>query len=98
MNNKLEDFLGGIKIGELIHKNEVETEKSKNFVLKCCLITIAVVAVIALVGFSAYKIITKKLDEFDDFDDDFDDDFLFEDEEDLDDYTNVDLNASNTEK
>ena len=97
MNNKLEDFLGGIKIGELIHKNEVETEKSKNCILKCCLITLAVIAVVAIAGFTAYKLITKKLDEFDDFDDDFDDDFFFEDEEDADDYTNVDLNASKSE-
>lgn len=82
MNNKLDEFLDGLKLGELLHRNEIEAQKNKNCALKSCLITISILIVIVAVAIAAYKIISDKIDDYDEFDDDFDDDFIFDDEDD----------------
>lgn len=84
MNNKLEEFLGGFKLGEIIHKNEIDTQKNKNCALKCVIITLSILLVILAAIFVIYKFATDKLDDYDEFDDDFDDDFLFDDDDDAD--------------
>lgn len=73
--NKLEELLTATKLGEMMHKKEVE-EKKKNTVC----IVLAVVAGVALIAGIAYALY-KRCSCEDDFEDDFDDDFEdFEDD------------------
>lgn len=80
MNTKIEEFVNGLKLGEKLHKNEIEEEKNKNCVLKGCIIVLAAVLLIVATAFTVYKLTQKDYDDFDDFDDDFDDDFMFDDD------------------
>ncbi len=82
MMNKVEELIAATKLGELMHKKEVESKK-KSKLLWIMAIVAAVVAV-AAIAYAMYKHFSPKYmedfeEDFDDFDDDFDDDF-FEDE------------------
>lgn len=77
MNNKVEEFFNGFKLGELLHRDELSKEKEKNNML-CTIITVfAVIAVIVATVLIAYKFLKRRpIEEFEyDFDDDFDDSF-----------------------
>ncbi len=78
MNNaKIEEFLNGFKIGELLHRNEVSKEKEKNCKLCTALTITLIIILIGAIAFAVYKLTKKEpLEEFEyDFDDDFDDTF-----------------------
>lgn len=77
MNNKVEEFFNGFKLGELLHRNELSKEKEKNNKL-CTIITVfAIIAVIVAIVLVAYKFLKRRpIEEFEyDFDDDFDETF-----------------------
>ncbi len=86
-NSKIEGLLTGIKLGDLIHRKEVEEEKKE---CKLCLtisIILAVVALICITALIVKKCRRKPIEEFeydfdDDFDDSFEEDFSFEGDED----------------
>ena len=81
MNNKIEDLLNAVKIGELIHRKE---EKKRNPVV-CILAVIGAVATVAAIAYAVYRYFTP--DYLEDFEDDFEDEFedeIDEDEEDED--------------
>lgn len=78
MNNKIEDLLSAVKLGELINKKEVE--KKKNPVL-CGLAIIGAIASVAAIAYAVYRYFTP--DYLEDFEDDFDDDFEDDFDEDL---------------
>ena len=80
MNNKVEEFLNAVKLGELIHTKQEEEKKANKW-----LIIIAIVGIVLTVGivaYTVYKVLT--LDDFEDeYEDEFDDGFNdFEDDDD----------------
>lgn len=86
-NTKLEELLTGLKLGDYLHRKEVE-EKKKNCNL-CLTISIiaAVLAVICITVLVVKKCNRKPIEEFeydfdDDFDDSFEEDFALESDED----------------
>ena len=79
MNNKIEELLNAVKIGELIHRKE---DKKKNPIV-CILAIIGAVATVAAIAYAVYRFFTP--DYLEDFEDDFDDDFDEEDDDEEDD-------------
>lgn len=69
MNNKIEDLLNAVKLGELIHRKE---EQKKNPVV-CILAVIGAVATVAAIAYAVYRYFTP--DYLEDFEDDFEDEF-----------------------
>lgn len=79
MNNKVEELINAVKIGELMNKKEDKNNK-------CIWIfaVIGAVVAIAAIAYGVYKFLTPDYE--DDFDDDFDsefDDEFFDDDDDL---------------
>jgi len=82
--NKIEDLVSLSKLGDIIHKGEIEKQKEEdkkkcNTVLVVLAVIGAVVA-IAAVAYAVYRYFTP--DYLDDFDDDFEDDDFEDDFED----------------
>ena len=75
MNNKIEDFLNAVKLGELLHRKE---EKKKNTIV-CILAVIGAIATVAAIAYAVYRYFTP--DYLEDFEDDFEDDFDEDDED-----------------
>lgn len=82
VNNKIEELLNAAKLGEFVHKKQIEDEK-KNTIFWILAIIGAITAV-AGIAYAVYKYVTPDyLEDFeDDFDDDFDDDYCDLEEED----------------
>ena len=79
MNNKIEDFVNAVKLGELIHKKDEEKKKNP---MVCILAIIGAIATVAAIAYAVYRYFTP--DYLEDFEDDFEDDLddSYEDEED----------------
>lgn len=77
MNNKIEDLLSAVKLGELIHKKEEEKKKSP---VLCILAIIGAIASVAAIAYAVYRYFTP--DYLEDFEDDFEDDYEDECDED----------------
>ena len=86
---KFDNFLDMTKINELLKRKKEEpvVEEKKCHKLRCVLIIVGIVLVVAGIAFALYKYFTPDYvdDLDDDFDDDFDDDEDEESEEDSDD-------------
>lgn len=82
-NTKLEEFFNGLKLGELLHRNELNKEKEENNKLCTALIIVSVIALIAITIIAINKYFKRRpIEEFEyDFDDDFDDTFTIEDDD-----------------
>lgn len=79
MNQKIEDFLNAVKLGELMHKNEAKEEKKNTFL--CILAAVGVIAAIAGIAYAVYKYFYNDyLEDFDDDFEDYEDDYDDEDE------------------
>lgn len=77
MSNKVDDFLSGVKLGELLNSKKEEERKRNTWVI--VLAIIGAIVTIAIVAYTVYKVLTPDdyEDEFDEFEDgfnDFDDD------------------------
>lgn len=79
MNDRIDEFIKATKIGELIHKNEVEEKKKNTFLY--ILAGIGIAAALAAIVYGLYCFFTPDyIDDFDDdLEDDFDDDYFEED-------------------
>ena len=90
-NTKLEEFFNGFKLGELLHRNELNKEKEEKSKLCTALIIITTIAIVTVAIIALCKYFKRRpIEEFEyDFDDDFDDTFTIdedaidEDEEDF---------------
>jgi hypothetical protein len=71
MCNKFDEMWNAVKLGELLHKKEMEEKKKDNCVL-IILAVIGAVAAVAGIAYAVYRYFTP--DYLEDFDDDFDDD------------------------
>lgn len=99
-NTKLEEFFNGFKLGELLHRNELNKEKEEKNKLCTALIIISIIALVTIAIIAVCKYFKRRpIEEFEyDFDDDFDDTFTIYDEEDTEEASEFVIVDSDTEE
>ncbi|MGI6080588.1 MAG: DUF4366 domain-containing protein [Candidatus Avilachnospira sp.] len=70
--DRIEEIIHGLKMKEIIEKNE-EEEKTRKIIIAVFAI-VGIVAAIAAISYAVYRFVTP--DYLEDYEDDFDDDFL----------------------